>query len=181
MKRPRSIKKFVCTLLMSVSLITTLTIPLSPELVSASTNSIDDANPNERSLDKNMRFRKEMGLNVNEAYVNSLLKDKSQTSGKKYGVVLTQEEKSLDERIQTQQEKIPRVKEYIRSLKDDSFAGMYIDQSKGGVINIGYKKDLKLLQQVEAKIKSVYGNSELIQFYKAAYTEANCTPFVRHD
>lgn len=67
--------------------------------------------------------------------------------------------------------KIPLIKQYLDNVAKEYFAGMYIDQKKGGVINIGFTKSLDALNNDIDKLIEISERQEMIKFYTAKYSE----------
>ncbi|MFC5446828.1 hypothetical protein [Paenibacillus aestuarii] len=165
----------------SISLAALLIVPTvsnatpNPEQEQLSTN-LDKIQDNRFDIEKNSKFRETFGLDTEQNHMRSLIKTEQSLftgKGKKYGVVLTQnEEEALDKRIDMQKNGVPKIKEYIKAnIKNGSFGGIYIDQKSGGIVNIGFKGSLEKLNKEANDIKDLYGNPHLIKFYEAKYTE----------
>lgn len=114
--------------------------------------------------------REVFGLTTEKSVVSLLITNRR--ISEKYGFYLSvDEEKALDQRFNKQDKFIPILKETIRSHSElkENFLGMYIDQKQGGIINVGFKKDI-VSEQLNLISKSI--SSELpIRTYTAKYTE----------
>ncbi|WP_106766565.1 S1 family peptidase [Paenibacillus faecalis] len=113
---------------------------------------------------------------------NSLQKSESgeMRVSQKYGFYLTEtEELALDERFKKQDEYIPKLKEEITSTPDlkEGYLGMYIDQTEGGVVYIGFKKDMQGLQTKQTRdsqvkeLQNATNNELTLKIYEATYSE----------
>lgn len=128
-------------------------------------------------IDDTNRFRKEMGLE--ELTKQEFTNNKFKLS--KFGAYLTEEEEQeLDERINQQKEKIPFIKDYMEENLKEEFAGIYIDQRSGGVVNIGFKAHAK--SQVEKhleELRELYEEDKLI-IYFTEYSEDELNEIADH-
>ncbi|WP_339278008.1 S1 family peptidase [Paenibacillus sp. FSL W8-0426] len=114
--------------------------------------------------------RKVFGFTTENSVVSPLIT--SRKISEKYGFYLSaNEEKALDERFNKQDKFIPILKETIRSHQElkENFLGIYIDQNQGGIINVGFKKDIPS-KQLNFISKSL-DNELPIRIYTAEYTE----------
>lgn len=86
-----------------------------------------------------MRFREAFGLTTDPETVRTI--EISQTTDRRYSVALLPDEvKEMDLRMEIQ-EKIPPLLEYGRA-RADTFGGLWVDQSNGGVIHLGFTNDV---------------------------------------
>jgi hypothetical protein len=167
-----------------VSSISLATLLIVPAISNASSNpqqeqllpNVNKQQDNRFDIEKNSKFRETFGLDNEQSHIQILINQEKSLltgKGKKYGVVLTQnEEEALDKRIDLQKSGIPKIKEYIKeNIKDGSFAGIYIDPKNGGIVNIGFKGSLDKLNKEANDINNLYGTPQLIKFYEATYTE----------
>ncbi len=110
------------------------------------------------------------GLTTENSVVSPLITNRK--ISEKYGFYLSaNEEKALDERFNKQDKYIPILKEKIRSHPElkENYLGLYIDQKQGGIIHVGFKKDISSAQ-LNLISKSL--NNELpLKTYTAKYTE----------
>lgn len=129
-----------------------------------------NANENETAveIDDTNRFRKEMGLD--ELSKKDLENDEYKLS--KFGAYLTiEEEQDLDERINQQKESIPSIKAFIEKNLKEEFAGIYIDQKSGGVVNIGFKANTKITVEKHLdELRELY-EEEKLNIYFTEYSE----------
>jgi thioredoxin-related protein len=135
-------------------------------------NALIAAKTNAKSVDileKSQRFREEMGLDGDSKTLQSLLNEERKLS--KYGVLLTEnEEKELDARFKKQKDRIPKIREYINKNLKNEFAGLYIDQSQGGVVKVGFKKSEKeKVEKLVDELKELY-DEDIIEVYYAEHT-----------
>ncbi|TRY27610.1 hypothetical protein FOI68_04410 [Brevibacillus sp. LEMMJ03] len=135
-------------------------------------NALIAAKTNAKSVDileKSQRFREEMGLDGDSKTLQSLLNEERKLS--KYGVLLTEnEEKELDARFKKQKDRIPKIREYINKNLKNEFAGLYIDQSQGGVVKVGFKKSEKeKVEKLVDELKELY-DEDMIEVYYAEHT-----------
>ncbi|SDW22691.1 hypothetical protein [Paenibacillus sp. CF384] len=87
--------------------------------------------------EKEYKFRKMFGLEMNTDKVKDLIKKNNISS--KYGVHLSPEEAlELDNRIAFQESSIPKIKEKLKNKTNGDYS-IYIDQENGGIVNIGLK------------------------------------------
>ncbi|MEJ8545955.1 S1 family peptidase [Brevibacillus borstelensis] len=164
-------KSLIATALLA-TLVTTLSIPAT------STIAAQKHNPealqyimSEEAIKESERFREEMGLSSSSKTVKSLSKS-PQNFSEKYGAFLTKEEEDeLDARLAEQKKRIPKIKDFIEENLQEEFAGIYIDQKSGGVVNIGFKNGSE--EKVERYIKDLEKlySKDLINIYYTDYTE----------
>ncbi|MGG1391051.1 S1 family peptidase [Brevibacillus brevis] len=132
---------------------------------------------NSADIDDTIRFRKEMGLEE--------LEEPDFSSGEfklsKFGAYLTvEEEQELDERINQQKDKIPFIKDFIEENLKEEFAGIYIDQRSGGVVNIGFKANAKTkVENHLEELRELYEEDKLI-IYFTEYSEDELNEIADH-
>ncbi|WP_163537393.1 S1 family peptidase [Gracilibacillus sp. YIM 98692] len=120
---------------------------------------------------KSIKFRQEFGLNYSTDYLREVVKNKNnESSERKYGVLLTEEEeKEIDRRMEIQTVYLSKIKEKIKEIKEDiSYGGLYIDQKNLGTIYIGIKKDLSQAEK-EKYLKYLtkdYPYKKHVEFFK---------------
>ncbi|WP_297990687.1 hypothetical protein [uncultured Anoxybacillus sp.] len=163
--------------LMNISLKNTviLFIILLPILI-LSPRSINAENDiaNDSELKRNIEYRKKMGLNHDPVYVSNLITSKKVTqSYEKHGVWLTEDElEEIENRIKYQEEKIPLILEYIRNnISSSDFGGLYVDQSKKGVVTISFSKNLKQMNKEINDIRKIFNNDSKIKFKQVQRSE----------
>lgn len=160
-----------------LSLLLALSLAIIPSLTFAKEKS-DPAIPQEKEMvdqkefrkNETKRFRAEMGLPISDAIILSLTSSEENYS-KKFGIYMTkEEEKQLDDRINKLDQALPKIKEYLKNnMSQDGVAGIYIDQQTGGVVHIGFKKQLNLVDSEKLNaLTQFYTNT---QFYQAKFTE----------
>ncbi|XID91675.1 S1 family peptidase [Paenibacillaceae bacterium WGS1546] len=129
------------------------------------------ANENHDLTKKSIEFRLMFGLDLNSDALNAV-KQQAYYSNT-FGVLMTEaEEKILEERLEYQDRNIPILKKTLNSNKyKDNFGIIYIDQQKGGVINIGFKNvDILTPADIESIVSS-YGHRDQIRIFKTNITE----------
>lgn len=145
-------------------------------------NSFSNAEPGNvldyKELKENKQYRLEMGLNAEEEYIQEInINSVDNNSKEKHGIYLTDKELyEIETRITKQNEKIPEIKKHIsNSSLAPYFAGIYIDQAKGGEINIGFKKSEKDMSNLLNEIKRIYNNDKKVKIFTAknSYGELN--------
>lgn len=122
---------------------------------------------------ENIKYRKTMGLEHNQSLIENLVHNGvKNNSYNTHGAFLTNEELALvEERVKKQKTYIPKIREYLTSPElESNFSGMYVDQSNGGTVNIGYKNK-EFNKEVENEIKKMYGESEKIKFFNAKHSQ----------
>lgn len=165
----------------SVLIIAILTLGLgissnvSAESFSKSNNDLDlQISDNAGKVDESSKVfgREVYGLSTESSVIEPLKVRKS--FSEKYSIYLSPEEEiELEERLQTQEEVIPKLKEDILAVFDqDTYLGMYIDQKNGGVVNVGIRHGEKV-KNVENSIISMYSSELPIKFYEAKYSESD--------
>lgn len=136
---------------------------MSTPILASSENSIyqDD------QIEKSIQFRKEFGLNLD---ISTFAKSNEQLIQSSFGVLLTKkEENELISRIKEQNEKIPLIKKQLEAYGFDGV--VYIDQSNGGIINIGIKNDVEKLGTFKNTFNELFTNSSQVKFFPVLYSE----------
>ncbi|MFZ3589080.1 S1 family peptidase [Bacillus sp. DJP31] len=127
-------------------------------------------------MQESIRYRSEIGLNDDPKYIQNLIHSYKNGNDKfnfKFGVILSEEEfLKIDNRFKSQNEYIPKVKEYIaKNLNNKKFASMYIDQKNGGTLNIGFKEQLTRTET--AQLKNLYYNKNIINIYQTDVSDTD--------
>lgn len=163
----------VCSLIISFSVYSPLNAFAESENKFKDLQSTYEIDSNE--LKKTIDFRKEFGLSVDQTFLIEQIKNKNKSSLDVLGVSLSEaEEKELLERFNNQNAFIPKVKKTMKTKGlESSFAGLYVDQANGGVINIGIKDDLSKQEYIELKkeLKLLYNDENKVNFYQAKMSE----------
>jgi len=113
-------------------------------------------------------FRDMFGLYNDDEFVRTVVKDHNEPNP--FGVSLTDAEiKELEARFQYQETHKSKLLDYLHSL--DSFAWVYIDQSKGGELVVGLKGENYKDEALIARSKELYGLADMVKIRKATYSE----------
>jgi hypothetical protein len=80
-----------------------------------------------------MRFRETMGLRADRAFVEAVARDPRATVGYVHVPLLPAEERELERRQQMADAILPDVQAYV-AVHADEFAGLYLDQRRGGAL-----------------------------------------------
>ena len=122
----------------------------------------------EEEMEHAQRFRRQLGLNDDPAYIRSLDADPAlEDSRGDYGVSLTADEQRSIEARNRWTDVAYVIEKYARRFASDVYAGLYIDQVHGGVINVGVKGG------VDARaLADVYRFPRKLRFFNARFTIA---------
>lgn len=124
-------------------------------------------------IEENIQYRKTMGLEHSQSLVEKLVTNGVENDSiNTHGAFLTNEELTkVEAQIQKQRTNIPKIREYLTSPElESNFSGIYVDQSNGGTVHIGYKNK-EFNKGVKDKIKKMYSESEKIVFFSAKHSQ----------
>lgn len=116
------------------------------------------------TLEENVKFREENGLNTDINYVKNVMNSKDKSL--QYGVSLTREEV---QQVQSLDEKASKISAEIKGIvSEDKFGGMYIDH-KVNKIHIGLV-DISNNRKLVTSIQNKYGK-KFLKFHNSKYSE----------
>jgi hypothetical protein len=115
-------------------------------------------------LAQELKFRSEFGLDVSDSVVKENIQKHSKG---KFGAYLSPEEElEIEERLQFQDEVIPKIKAMLSLMTADDYV-LYIDQRGGGIINIGLKDTASDLKE----IRKLFSDEKKLKVYKIGKSE----------
>ncbi|MDD9266161.1 S1 family peptidase [Paenibacillus sp. GCM10023248] len=163
MRKKSKILNFLSVGLLSIILVV-------PYNVTASEPNITQVQ-NSNEMQDNIKFRTEFGLNVNQEYIDNVIRDaKNKGKNNRFGAYLTDvEEKELDIRFNRQKENITTIIKHIEnSVNSNQFATIFIDQKEGGRVKIGFKK--KPDSVFVNELNEIYGTND-IELFETKYSQ----------
>ncbi|WP_100334082.1 S1 family peptidase [Bacillus alkalisoli] len=146
-------RSFIWIIVLSIILLSPIISVSAVATTAQSENKSDKANKILNEVEENIKFREEFGLKSNKNFVKEVMAN-PKASKQAFGIYMTYEEETeLTNRLKKLDKIVPELKGNIKNyLNNEEFGGVYIDQTKGGVINIGIKKSVP---NIEMKIKNI--------------------------
>lgn len=137
--------------------------------VTAEASKEESPSVNEQVIVEVIKSREKFGLLSEKETVKEIIHN----GINEFGTYVTKEEHAeIENRIEVQENQLPRVREYmIQNDNGSDFAGIYIDQKNGGIINVGFTKDIDDMEHHIEKINGILHTYKKINFFNAKYSE----------